>query len=122
MAVEKILFFSSRRRHTRCLSDWSSDVCSSDLGCCGLIVLVGAYFVWGLHDFASGVGMCRNQLPIGVRIVGLTSCFVVDHLIRGFAFHHRAAAARSRRGVCWSFLSSVLIGKKDRLGRAVDLG
>src|SRR5258705_6371060 len=27
-------FFSSRRRHTRCLSDWSSDVCSSDL-CAG---------------------------------------------------------------------------------------
>src|SRR5258705_12944041 len=26
-----MLFFSSRRRHTRCLSDWSSDVCSSDL-------------------------------------------------------------------------------------------
>src|ERR1035441_10812103 len=26
-----IVFFSSRRRHTRCLSDWSSDVCSSDL-------------------------------------------------------------------------------------------
>src|SRR5205814_6531178 len=26
-----ICFFSSRRRHTRCLSDWSSDVCSSDL-------------------------------------------------------------------------------------------
>src|SRR5258705_2425571 len=25
------LFFSSRRRNTRCLSDWSSDVCSSDL-------------------------------------------------------------------------------------------
>src|SRR5205814_4396775 len=25
------LFFSSSRRHTRCLSDWSSDVCSSDL-------------------------------------------------------------------------------------------
>src|SRR5262245_37486535 len=24
-------FFSSRRRHTMCLSDWSSDVCSSDL-------------------------------------------------------------------------------------------
>src|SRR5690349_24424901 len=25
------LFFSSRRRHTRSLRDWSSDVCSSDL-------------------------------------------------------------------------------------------
>src|SRR5207245_9238884 len=26
-------FFSSRRRHTRCYRDWSSDVCSSDLWC-----------------------------------------------------------------------------------------
>src|SRR5215211_7357338 len=27
-----LFFFSSRRRHTRSLCDWSSDVCSSDLG------------------------------------------------------------------------------------------
>ena len=27
----KFFFFSSRRRHTRLVSDWSSDVCSSDL-------------------------------------------------------------------------------------------
>src|SRR5205809_7913883 len=27
----KNFFFSSRRRHTRCSRDWSSDVCSSDL-------------------------------------------------------------------------------------------
>src|SRR5690349_24563559 len=27
-----VFFFSSRRRHTRSLRDWSSDVCSSDLG------------------------------------------------------------------------------------------
>src|SRR5437879_13808359 len=26
-----IFFFSSRRRHTRYIGDWSSDVCSSDL-------------------------------------------------------------------------------------------
>src|SRR6266498_5529178 len=26
-----VVFFSSRRRHTRCGRDWSSDVCSSDL-------------------------------------------------------------------------------------------
>src|ERR1019366_8253219 len=31
-------FFSSRRRHTRLVSDWSSDVCSSDLGECALSV------------------------------------------------------------------------------------
>src|ERR1035438_9040398 len=29
--ISSFFFFSSRRRHTRCLSDWSSDVCSSDL-------------------------------------------------------------------------------------------
>src|SRR5476649_512240 len=28
----RLFFFSSRRRHTRSLCDWSSDVCSSDLG------------------------------------------------------------------------------------------
>src|SRR5437016_6226315 len=33
MAVGLVaFFFSSRRRHTRLVSDWSSDVCSSDLG------------------------------------------------------------------------------------------
>src|SRR5204862_4676050 len=29
--VGVLFFFSSRRRHTRSLRDWSSDVCSSDL-------------------------------------------------------------------------------------------
>src|SRR3989338_2162898 len=30
--VKMIFFFASRRRHTRWNCDWSSDVCSSDLG------------------------------------------------------------------------------------------
>src|SRR2546429_3176281 len=30
---DRSFFFSSRRRHTRCSRDWSSDVCSSDLTC-----------------------------------------------------------------------------------------
>src|SRR5438093_13487304 len=29
--LRHLFFFSSRRRHTRLVSDWSSDVCSSDL-------------------------------------------------------------------------------------------
>src|SRR5437588_9122793 len=43
-------FFSSRRRHTRSLCDWSSDVCSSDLDVAGGmkdeldLVLVAAEF------------------------------------------------------------------------------
>src|SRR5215213_1279448 len=31
-----LFFFSSRRRHTRLVSDWSSDVCSSDLHAAGV--------------------------------------------------------------------------------------
>src|SRR5256884_9112619 len=31
MVCAVFFFFSSRRRHTRCSRDWSSDVCSSDL-------------------------------------------------------------------------------------------
>src|SRR5947207_7640678 len=38
-------FFSSRRRHTRSLCDWSSDVCSSDL------VLIGNLVAGQLHAF-----------------------------------------------------------------------
>src|SRR3989449_11372466 len=36
-------FFSSRRRHTRCSRDWSSDVCSSDLAHRRLAVFQGTF-------------------------------------------------------------------------------
>src|SRR5256886_8352886 len=35
-----IFFFSSRRRHTRFDCDWSSDVCSSDLGGLFIVALI----------------------------------------------------------------------------------
>src|SRR5947207_10614341 len=34
-STRSLFFFSSRRRHTRSLCDWSSDVCSSDLSFSG---------------------------------------------------------------------------------------
>src|SRR3989449_1816502 len=43
-------FFSSRRRHTRCSRDWSSDVCSSDLlttRFLGLLRLLGSFWLLG---------------------------------------------------------------------------
>src|SRR5262249_56544128 len=36
-----VFFFSSRRRHTRLVSDWSSDVCSSDLTTKTLVTYLG---------------------------------------------------------------------------------
>src|ERR1039458_9997978 len=41
-----VLFLSSRRRHTRCLSDWSSDVCSSDLSLFIPAVILVAVLLW----------------------------------------------------------------------------
>src|SRR5690606_40781953 len=40
-----IFFFSSRRRHTRFSRDWSSDVCSSDLGLLIKEVFLGVNFI-----------------------------------------------------------------------------
>src|SRR5208282_63879 len=44
-------FFSSRRRHTRCYRDWSSDVCSSDLP---PIHSWAAYFVYEIDKARNG--------------------------------------------------------------------
>src|SRR2546429_359267 len=52
-----LFFFSSRRRHTRCSRDWSSDVCSSDLydnnsDCCPILYFAvhnGAWRIESVH-------------------------------------------------------------------------
>src|SRR5256886_9450784 len=50
-------FFSSRRRHTRFDCDWSSDVCSSDLGRLGFgLVLIVAFSV-GLAAVLIAIGL-----------------------------------------------------------------
>src|SRR5262245_66535007 len=66
--VASCCFFSSRRRHTRCLSDWSSDVCSSDLRNHGLVYVLGPErsfmsidYEWLLVDFDSGGKVSRSE-------------------------------------------------------------
>src|SRR2546422_11434775 len=51
-----LFFFSSRRRHTRCSRDWSSDVCSSDLGSKALRAAIDAVF-----GTESPVQRCRHH-------------------------------------------------------------
>src|SRR5438034_5394104 len=49
-------FFSSRRRHTRSLCDWSSDVCSSDLVAAGIAFGAAAVLTKGVvHYLGDGV-------------------------------------------------------------------
>src|SRR5258705_5709213 len=61
--VSLFFFFSSRRRHTRCLSDWSSDVCSSDLQPSQrrLIATVKGYVTLG------GAGQKTGRLDVKTR-------------------------------------------------------
>src|SRR5699024_11680810 len=62
-------FFSSRRRHTRSKRDWSSDVCSSDLG-----ATIGSdvpFCVHGETAIASGRGEIVEKLP------SAPSCWIV---------------------------------------------
>src|SRR6266496_5515898 len=56
-------FFSSRRRHTRSLRDWSSDVCSSDL-----LSKLGERTLWVDCDVIQADG--------GTRTASITGAFV----------------------------------------------
>src|SRR5215813_14922737 len=74
IASQLIFFFSSRRRHTRCGRDWSSDVCSSDLAV-GRPVLIqrrGALIAYvAASDGKIGRASCRERVEISVVAVSL---------------------------------------------------
>src|SRR2546429_7143292 len=53
-------FFSSRRRHTRCSRDWSSDVCSSDLDVFVEIVLE-------LDKYIVGQAAAKRAVAVALR-------------------------------------------------------
>src|SRR6266568_7871129 len=46
-------FFSSRRRHTRWNCDWSSDVCSSDLGAMSAANWLALHAVRHMHEYGT---------------------------------------------------------------------
>src|SRR5947207_3536111 len=64
-----IFFFSNRRRHTRSLCDWSSDVCSSDLETPPLERMK----VYEYSSIRSRGGVSRRCLPGVERISWLST-------------------------------------------------
>src|SRR2546422_8317072 len=78
-----LLFFSSRRRHTRCSRDWSSDVCSSDLF---IDPLGRTYAATRLETEASVADRLRTSdvIPLYVRLGDWVGLLVVLATI-GFA-------------------------------------
>src|SRR4051794_41237027 len=61
-------FFSSRRRHTRWTGDWSSDVCSSDLGELGSAVHRGEGRDVPPHGRADDDDVARSVEDGGARL------------------------------------------------------
>src|SRR5437016_14620984 len=60
-----LLFFSSRRRHTRLVSDWSSDVCSSDLVCVAILAAGMSLGTAGMVIAQNGPGLPVSPAPVG---------------------------------------------------------
>src|SRR5699024_11825290 len=73
-------FFSSRRRHTRSKRDWSSDVCSSDLGLMDALVaaLVSLMIVF--------VGNWLGKRESNLLIYNLILAFLAEVVIIGMDF------------------------------------
>src|SRR3712207_9166884 len=108
-------FFSSRRRHTRYWRDWSSDVCSSDLG-----------NYYGISKFYAG----EQTHPMIMRDNGLSrqSGFNVNGSIyanfmpfKGFTFTsrfgYRLGGAR-QSSVSLPFYGNAVQGNDYEIGRA----
>src|SRR5699024_12398645 len=74
-----VFFFSSRRRHTRSKRDWSSDVCSSDLGERSDI---NAYIKERIEAIATGTA-AMYELEAEMELVGEgINCDCSDSLAR----------------------------------------
>src|SRR5216684_2416377 len=75
-------FFSSRRRHTRCSRDWSSDVCSSDLGA-GLQADTWALSETGPAGYSTSGYVCvggtevAQTIPVGIG--GSATCTITNN-------------------------------------------
>src|SRR5207245_4234499 len=76
-----VFFFSSRRRHTRCYRDWSSDVCSSDL--------TRAVAVWHVAALAAFLGLV-NAFDIPARQAFIVELVEKDDLVSAIALNSSA--------------------------------
>src|SRR5476649_1646975 len=85
-----IFFFSSRRRHTRSLCDWSSDVCSSDLNVGGLPERMNMKLVEPLRE------LFKDEVRVLGRELGLPDAFVGRHPFPGPGLAIRCPGAITR--------------------------
>src|SRR5687768_18336337 len=75
-------FFSSRRRHTRCSRDWSSDVCSSDLVAICRLKRVAADMRDDVTPFLPKAPDQKNGKRVALIGAGPSSLTVANDLMR----------------------------------------
>src|SRR5437899_12564471 len=96
IALFMFFFFSSRRRHTRCLSDWSSDVCSSDLASVNFADvrltsdpgghgthIAGIVAGNGTRSGGEFIGIAPQANIVDVRVLGNTGSGRISSVVRG---------------------------------------
>src|SRR5215212_1773096 len=88
--------FSSRRRHTRCLSDWSSDVCSSDL------IAAGSAWIGGDLVYKERIGVTHAEVETPDAFVRVADTTAVgdNSLARGRKDDVDVVLARQGGRVC----------------------
>src|SRR2546429_2762826 len=75
-----VFFFSSRRRHTRCSRDWSSDVCSSDLQALVLIAVTTVkVFVFDVSRLDRGYRIV-SFIVLGALLLAISFVYQRDWL------------------------------------------
>src|SRR5437762_12717262 len=88
-------FFSSRRRHTRYIGDWSSDVCSSDLSISATRLAMPDMDLLTFPEMADAVEACIAAAPKVLWLAdgdtGYGNALAVQKAIRAYA--RRGAAA-----------------------------
>src|SRR2546430_3385224 len=107
-----LFFFSSRRRHTRFDCDWSSDVCSSDLGDAMPFAQLGYRFGGSrIGDVdGSGTWQAGQFVTAGVADASLVACQVAG----SGGLRAQVTGALGRRG-------QVPLGGCHRFPRGTDL-
>src|SRR5438034_9731638 len=107
-------FFSSRRRHTRSLCDWSSDVCSSDLAVAD-VLSTAAMFCLPSH---------WEGLPLSVLEAMASGCAVIRSEERRVGKECRSRWSREhekergKRTLTWTEESAIASTDVGRRGRA----
>src|ERR1022692_599276 len=89
-------FFSSRRRHTRLQGDWSSDVCSSDLGVVMLLAILAA-------------GCSSNSTPVAVTVAS-SGASPMSVLVNNSVQFGASVSGASATTVFWQICKPIAAG------------